>query len=443
MDLSESDSSDLVNPPRPNAGNAPSTDQSPQNDLGSERDPAKTRASNVSSLVQANKQLQAQLSSLIEAISANESEAENLVTKTAELRKQTEEIEIDISEKESVLESTQKVSFEVEAQYSKLLDRIPDLEREISELESVRREFQEAPNFQAILAKAQQASATLREQLREREFEISDKEAKLKRFENETDDLVAQFKAENSVLMDLQARLDEFEVENGVRSVLAERHEVVMRQREEVLQHINTLKRQSKATAGKIHRHKMIADRVFAQSRALKSELSQCNARLKQTKKAIINLHRRLDVEDSQLVAEYEERIAREQSKIGHLRQLRKNFRVEVDSLQAVVTGLEKQKLSVRDVISKQSSEIDELKMRMRVSEETARWEQVFNKRDKEKRLLSHLEEIERNHDEIVELFHHNRVVRGRLLGDENQKRGFHTRIFTHHLLGRPLLRVY
>jgi hypothetical protein len=107
------------------------------------------------------------------------------------------------------------------------------------------------------------------------------------------------------------------------------------------------------------------------------------------------------------------------------------------------VDELERQRLSVREAVSKQVSEIDELKMELRVSEEKARLEIGSHNGDRNRMLLSHLPGIEQNHNEIASLFEQNRAVCHRVFGTVGKPTRLHTRIFTDHSAGKQRLRPH
>jgi chromosome segregation ATPase len=352
-------------------------------------------------------------------------------------------LELEIREQETVLDSTDKVSLELESKYSTLRDRIPNLEREIKELESLKCALEKEPEFAALLSNARRSNAILSEQLRESQFEVSENKEKLETLEYEMDCFVTRLKAESEIAIDLQAQLSELKLATARQSTVLSQKEAFERKKELQLREIQKLMRESKSNAKKLRRHRDFKRKIIPEARKLKLQLSEWNAKLKRSQKAILALHERLQSENHQIYQEYEELIIAQRAKVAALRQLKKNFRIEVASLQTIVDRLHAQHLSVREIVSKNAAEIDELKMELRVSQEKARLDLVFHQRERNRMLCESLANVERNHDEIAALFEQNRTVRQQMFGPEYTPKRCRTRIFTNHLIGKQQLRRY
>jgi chromosome segregation ATPase len=392
---------------------------------------------------QNDQDLETQLLLLQSEISSNDIEAERISKRTSDLRRQTKQLEIEIHDQETVLDSTDKLSLELETKYQTLCDKIPNLEREIADLESIKSEIAQELDFQSLLSSAQKSNAILTDQLQDCHFRISENKEKLKAIEYENDHLITQFQTENETAINLQSQLNELELTAAQLSQLFNQKETFLEQQKIQFHEIQKLKRECKNNSVKLRRQKKLRLEIFPETRKLKSRLSECNAQLKMTKRTIIDLHQQFQTENTEIYEEYEELIAPQRLKIANLRQLKKNFRIEVAALHTIVDRLVAQQLSIREVVSKQAIEIDELKMRLRINEEKARLERVFHQKDRNRMLSQRLANIERNHNEIASLFEQNQSMRQQMFGTEHSPKRLRTRIFTNHLARKQQLRRY
>jgi chromosome segregation ATPase len=404
---------------------------------------AQARAANVAALLDVNCQLQMNLKTLQQSIQANEATAERVTAEISEIRIQTERMEREIRRKESDLELTANLRADFAAKYDDLVDGIADLERQIANLQSVKQQLEQQADFASDLADKRRANAMVLARVQSSNFAIRENEEKMKSLEYERESLLLQFNAERERVLELQLELDSLESEQTKRTNLIETKAVMTRQRDSRLSENAKLRFEIKGNAQKIQRLKTIEQKTLVQMRTLKLEFAKASKQLKETKQEIIRCHQEKQIQTAEIYGQYEELIAKERSRIASLRQLKRNFRIEVDSTREVIKRLECQQISIREIVSKQSAEIDELQMQVRIVEEKKRIETVFRTHDRNRKLCALLESAEQNQSEIASLVNHNYTVQERTLRPASTRRSPRTRIFTNRLTHRTELRPF